>query len=203
MAKKYFHQWLWDVVGIPFRLLLFDQKWLPYFKWTTLEEERINAVLPLIKGRLLDVGAGPNTLVKCYGNGIGVDIFDWGGGALLIEDSAHLPFRDRSFDTVSFIAALNHIPNRKNALREAQRVLKPGGRLILTMIGPVLGSIGHKLWWYGEHNQRGGMKSGEVGGMTTKEIVEMCRAAGFVLRQQKKFVYGMNNLYIFEQRHIS
>lgn len=53
---------------------LIDQKWLPRFGWTTLEEERLNAVLPHVHGRLLDIGAGPNTLVKRYGNGIGVDV---------------------------------------------------------------------------------------------------------------------------------
>ena len=57
----------WDFVGIPFRLVLFDQKWLPRFGWTTLESERIDAVLPYLGGHLLDIGAGANTLVQSYG----------------------------------------------------------------------------------------------------------------------------------------
>src|SRR5262245_45100549 len=100
---------LWDFVGIPFRLVLFDQKWLPHLGWTTLEEERLEAVFPYVRGRLLDIGAGANTLVKRYGNGVGVDVHDWGGGALVVQDSSKLAFSDGEFDTVTLIACLNHI----------------------------------------------------------------------------------------------
>lgn len=44
-------QMVWDFIGILFRLLLFDQAWVPRCGWTTLEEERIAAVLPHIHGR--------------------------------------------------------------------------------------------------------------------------------------------------------
>ena len=164
-------QGLWDFVGIPFRLVLFDQKWLPRFGWTTLEEERIQAVLPHLRGRLLDIGAGPNTLVQRYGNGVGVDVHDWGGGALVVEDSSRLPFEAESFDSVSCIAALNHIPNRDDVLKEARRVVRSDGRLVITMINPILGGIGHAVWWYGEDRHRGGMEEGDVGGLWPTDIV--------------------------------
>lgn len=191
-------QTIWDFVGMPFRLLLFDQAWLPRCGWTTLEEERIAAVLPHIRGRLLDVGAGQNNLVKRCGQGIGVDVFDWGGGAMVVEDTSSLPFDDCSFDTVSLLACLNHIPYREAALREAKRLLAPHGRLIITMINPVFGSVGHAVWWYSEDKRRGGMRAGEVGGLWTREINRMCQAAGFRLQMHRRFVYGMNHLYVFE-----
>ena len=34
---------------------------------------RIRAVLPRVRGRLLDIGCGTNELVRRYGNGVGVD----------------------------------------------------------------------------------------------------------------------------------
>jgi SAM-dependent methyltransferase len=185
-------------VGLPFRLVLFDQKWLPRFGWTTLEEERLNAVFGSLHGRLLDIGCGPNTLVRRYGNGIGVDVYDWGGGSLIVEDSSRLPFADHTFDTITFIASLNHIPNRRAALREARRLIKPDGQLLITMINPILGAIGHAIWWYSEDKQRGGMGEGEVGGLWKHEIVQMCETAGFQLRLHRRFVYSMNNLYLFE-----
>jgi hypothetical protein len=111
--QKSLRQWLWDFIGIPFRLVLFDQDWLPRFGWTTLEEERLDAVLPHVHGRLLDIGAGPNTLVRRYGNGVGVDVHDWGGGVMVVENTARLPFSDQTFDTITFVACLNHIPNRQ------------------------------------------------------------------------------------------
>ncbi len=196
--KKSIWQTLWDFIGIPFRFVLFDQKWLPSFGWTTLEEERINVVLPFISGGLLDIGAGPNTLVKRYGRGKGVDVFGWGGGALVVPDTSHLPFPDKSFDTITMVACLNHIPNRQEVLIEAKRLIKPGGKLIITMLDPILGSIGHAIWWFDENKHRGGMNEGEVGGLWTKQVVKLCNNAGFTLTFKKRFVYGLNNLYIFQ-----
>ena len=187
----------WDFIGIPARLILFPPEWLERCGWTTLEDERLLQVLPEIRGRLLDIGAGPNTLVKLHGNGTGVDVFDWGGGALVVPDTADLPFPDRSFDTVTFIACLNHIPNRQEVVREARRLLAPGGRVVMTMIDPVLGGVGHAIWWYSEDKQRGGMLPGEVGGLWTRDIVAMCSAVGLRLEHHRRFVYGMNNLYVF------
>lgn len=197
MAGKSVLQSIWDFIGIPFRLLLFDQKWLSRFGWTTLEEERIAAVLPFLKGEILDIGAGENRLVKQWGQGIGVDVFDWGGGALIVEDSAQLPFPEGSFVTITFLACLNHIPNRREVLNEAYRLLVPGGSLVITMINPVLGNIGHALWWYSEDKIRGGMQEGELGGLWSRQVIDMCNKAGFVLSRRKKFVYRMNNLYVF------
>ena len=74
---------------------------------------RIQAVRSHVSGRLLDIGCGTNSLVRCYqGEGVGVDVHQWGDVDLLVEDSAELPFGDAQFDTVTIIAALNHIPNR-------------------------------------------------------------------------------------------
>ncbi len=198
MQQKRWAQSVWDFIGIPFRLVLFDQAWLPRFRWTTLEEERIRAVLPELCGKLLDVGAGTNTLVRRYGDGVGVDVVDWGGGAEIVEDSSKLPFPDGSFDSVSFIACLNHIPYRDAAVAEARRVLRPGGRLVITMIDPILGGIGHAVWWYSEDKHRGGMVEGEVGGMWNPDIIRLCEANGFETKLHRRFVYGMNNLLVFE-----
>jgi SAM-dependent methyltransferase len=197
LKKKSLGQVVWDFIGIPFRLVLFDQEWLPRFGWTTLDEERLGAVFPYIRGRLLDIGAGPNSLVRLYGSGVGVDVFDWGGGVTVVEDTSKLPFEDASFDTITYIACLNHIPYRDAALAESHRLIKPDGNLIITMIDPILGDIGHAIWWYSEDKKRGGMKEGERGGLWTSEIVRLCANAGFSLKEHRRFVYGMNHLYIF------
>lgn len=192
-------QWWWDLVGAPFRLALMPQEWLPRFGWTTLEEQRRAVVLPEVRGRLLDIGAGENRLVRSHGQGVGVDVHDWGGGAKVVEDTAALPFDDASFDTVALVACLNHIPNREAVLREAWRLLAPGGRLVVTMIDPILGGIGHAIWWYGEDRHRGGMQPGEVGGLWPRDVIRLCEAAGFARRVHRRFVYGMNNLFVFEK----
>jgi SAM-dependent methyltransferase len=52
-----------------------------------------------------------------------------------------LPFADASFDAVTCIDAINHLPDRLSVLAAWRRVLKPGGRLLFTdpivLTGPV------------------------------------------------------------------
>jgi SAM-dependent methyltransferase len=47
-------------------------------------------------------------------------------------DAQPLPFRDRAFDALFAGELVEHLPEPVTALREFQRVLKPGGTLILT-----------------------------------------------------------------------
>jgi len=185
-----------DLLFAPFRLIVLSDEGSRRLGLTSLEDERIKAVLPCIAGRLLDIGAGTNRLVREYGSGIGVDVYDWDGGALIVEDTAHLPFDDGAFDTVTFVACLNHIPYRDAALREAHRLLRDGGVCIITMIGPLLGWLGHKLWWYSEDKERG-MADGEAYGLSASAVCRLAEDAGFVLQRHARFVYGLNNLYRF------
>lgn len=50
---------------------------------------------------------------------------------LRIGDAQRLPFDDESFDTVVCTLGLCSIPDERRAVREAWRVLRPGGRLVL------------------------------------------------------------------------
>lgn len=193
-------QHTWDVLGIPFRFVAFPDHWNKKFGWSSLEEERLRAVLPNIQGRLLDVGAGTNTLVRTYrGEGVGVDVFDFGGGTTIVEDTRKLPFADGSFDTITYLACLNHIPYRDEALREGLRVLRPGGRIVATMINRLLGDVGHKIWWYSEEKHRGGMLPGETGGLNVNEMRSLLTCAGFTNVKFSRFCYGLNGLYVAEK----
>lgn len=51
--------------------------------------------------------------------------------SLCAGDSEHLPFADSSFDYVTCCNSFHHYPNQPAAVREMQRVLKPGGKLFL------------------------------------------------------------------------
>lgn len=46
-------------------------------------------------------------------------------------DAEHLPFADRSFDVVSVAFGLRNMTHKEQALAEMQRVLVPGGRLLV------------------------------------------------------------------------
>ena len=193
-------QHAWDLFGIPFRFVAFPDHWNKKVGWSSLDEERLRAVMPKIQGRLLDVGAGTNTLVNTYrGEGVGVDVFDFGGGTQIVSDTRELPFEDGSFDTITYLACLNHIPYREDALREGLRVLRPGGRIVATMINRWLGDVGHKIWWYSEEKHRGGMLPGETGGLDVKEMKGLLTGAGYTNVEFSRFCYGLNGLYVAEK----
>jgi SAM-dependent methyltransferase len=94
---------------------------------------------PLLYGRLLDVGCGSKPYrslfaVTAY---IGLDIDSeltrTRGIADYLYDGNAFPFADASFDSVLCNQVLEHVFNPDEFLGEMMRVLKPGGKLLLTV----------------------------------------------------------------------
>jgi SAM-dependent methyltransferase len=55
-----------------------------------------------------------------------------------------LPFESETFDAVTCIDAINHLPDRLRFFKESNRVLKPGGRLLFTDPITVTGLISNE-----------------------------------------------------------
>jgi 2-polyprenyl-3-methyl-5-hydroxy-6-metoxy-1,4-benzoquinol methylase len=59
----------------------------------------------------------------------------------VVDATGQLPFPDSSFDAITCIDAINHLPNRPLVIAEWARLLKPGGRLLftdpITVTGPL------------------------------------------------------------------
>ena len=161
---------------------------------------RIKNVLPYLNGFVLDIGCGTNELIRRYGHGIGVDVYQFGGADIIVPDSSNLPFENEKFDTVTIVASLNHIPNREAVIMEANRVLKRDGILIITMIPPDISYIWHKLRapWDRDQNERG-MQDGEVYGLKVKEVKKMLEANGFKLLRVKSFMLFINKIFIAQK----
>jgi SAM-dependent methyltransferase len=123
--------------------------------WLTADEQdRFLSRLRLSRGQtVLDVacGAGGPVLRIAAKTGcsvVGVDIHEHGVAAarsiavergldaraeFVVADAAHtLPFADASFDAITCIDAINHLPDRPNVIAEWRRLLKPGGRMLFT-----------------------------------------------------------------------
>lgn len=91
---------------------------------------------------ILDVGCGPGTagsiLEKAGHRAIYLDLQKYPGlghGCLsrFVRASAEsMPFDSNSFDLVLAVSSVEHISDDESFFTEARRILKPGGRLILT-----------------------------------------------------------------------
>jgi demethylmenaquinone methyltransferase/2-methoxy-6-polyprenyl-1,4-benzoquinol methylase len=101
--------------------------------------------------RVLDVAGGTADLASAFAKRVGADGEVWltdinnamlcrGRDRLIDEglvgpvaqcDAEKLPFPDRHFDVVSVAFGLRNMTDKDAALREMQRVLRPGGRLLV------------------------------------------------------------------------
>jgi len=163
-----------------------------------LKKRRHKIVLPHIKGKLLDIGCGTNLFSKLYkGKTTGIDTHSWKNIDYVVKDSSRLDFKDKSFDTITIIAALNHFSNRKAVLKECHRLLKDNGRLIITMIPHKFGKFWHFIRKPFDEDQKiRKMKKGEVYGISIKEINSLLDQSDFHVVKRKKFMFGINNLII-------
>ena len=190
-----------NTICYPIRLIFLNET-VNRLGLRSLRDERCDIVMKHCRGRLLDIGCGNNQLVKAYGHdSVGVDVYDFGGNALIVEDSSKLPFKNESFQTVSFVASFNHVPTlkRSDVLKEVYRLLPEGGEVLMTMLNPFLGTIRHKLAWRDPDQHERKMKEGEEMGLSHKYILSIMESEGFTFIERKRFILKLNNLYIFKK----
>ena len=66
----------------------------------------------------------------------------------LVCDAEHLPFADASFDVVTVAFGLRNMTHKDKALREMNRVLKPGGKLLVLEFSKVAKPLEKIYDWY-------------------------------------------------------
>ena len=59
----------------------------------------------------------------------------------VVNASQPLPFADASFDAITCIDAINHLPDRPSVIAKWARLLKPGGRLLFTDTAIITGPL--------------------------------------------------------------
>jgi SAM-dependent methyltransferase len=86
---------------------------------------------------LLDLGCGNRPYRPYYpaGESVGADVVQSSTGCVdvLIDGHSPLPLPDDHFETILCTQVMEHVEDPFWLIRESHRVLKPGGRLILTV----------------------------------------------------------------------
>jgi ubiquinone/menaquinone biosynthesis C-methylase UbiE len=107
-----------------------------------LGPERLMALLqPQSSERILDIGGGTGRVSQTFGADYVVVVCDLSWGMLgearqkrmiaCCGLAEHLPFADGAFDRIVMVDAFHHLHDQRVAAKEALRVLRPGGRLVI------------------------------------------------------------------------
>ena len=115
----------------------------PSYVWRAGQDRRLNLIrryVPLEGAAILDIGCGIGTYVRKLAElsdrvyGIDVEaarVHQGERGALAVAVSERLPFAARSFDMVLLNEVIEHVRDDKETLREACRIVRPGGHVII------------------------------------------------------------------------
>jgi SAM-dependent methyltransferase len=166
-------------------------------------QEAVLKYLPALKlpagAQILDAPCGAGALCQALAkNGFdawGADVDPECGARpllnqrFLISDfNRHLPCPDASFDAVFCVEGIEHLENRYAFLREAWRVLRPGGILVLTT--PNIVSLRSRVRFLGSGffhkdprplNESGRHPLHHIGLSTFSDLRYALRTSGFVL----------------------
>jgi SAM-dependent methyltransferase len=167
---------------------------------------RFRAAYPHIRkgARVCDLGCGLHAAFLDYAvdriaHGVGVDdqLLDAGGRwkCVRADITAPLPIESAQFDHVVMLAVLEHLPNPEPVLREAHRILAPGGSLIMTwpskLVDPLLKAL-HALRAVSdemesdEHQKR----------IPVATLQQILHRIGFTDFRHHTFELGLNNLLV-------
>lgn len=115
----------------------------PSFVWRAGQDRRLDLIRRYVKldnARVLDVGCGIGTYVRKLqehsAQAYGIDIDPErarkvGTGSAAVAVSERLPFANGAFDMVLLNEVIEHVHDDSETLREACRVVRPGGHVVI------------------------------------------------------------------------
>ncbi|MGV6826004.1 MAG: class I SAM-dependent methyltransferase, partial [bacterium] len=153
-----------------FRLSPFHPQWLALRK-EPLEFARANCTQD--KQRLLDIGSGRGGLKPLLSEAVEYVGFDYPstgidryqGSPDVLGTAEALPFAPNCFDSLVCLEVMEHLPDPQGALEEMYRVLRPSGKVLISI--PFAYPIHDAPYDF----QR----------LTRYQLVRICERAGFVV----------------------
>jgi SAM-dependent methyltransferase len=96
-----------------------------------------------VDGKILDIGSGTAHIKEVRSDVISTDILPF-PGIDVVADAHSLPFANGSFSGIIMLDVLHHLERPIEFLKEAARVLKPGGRL--SMLEPAMTPLARRFY---------------------------------------------------------
>jgi len=137
----------------------------PSYVWRAGQERRLEMIhrhAPLERARILDMGCGLGMYVRAFRRfsdqvyGVDVDpekVAQAGQELPHIQTAPaeELPFADDFFDMVLLHEVLEHVDDDRQAVREAHRVTKVGGRIVVFAPNRLWPWETHGVFWRGQY----------------------------------------------------
>jgi SAM-dependent methyltransferase len=158
-----------------------------------------------IGARVLDIGCHHGEFLRSLGDSIGPSVgldpravAETNARFCLVPEEFRepAPFPDASFDIVVLLATLGQIREKEALARECYRLLRPGGRVIVTVPSRWMGSI---LMLLG----RFGLVDGRMVTVPHRYDPRTCPPLfvqhHFALEMWRRFQLGLNHLFVFRK----
>jgi SAM-dependent methyltransferase len=158
--------------------------------------------------RVLDIGCHQGEFLSSLGEHIGPSVgLDPLAAPLTTPRYRLLPelfrpplaFPDGSFDTVVMLATLEHIRDKDPLAQECWRLLRPGGRVVITVPSKFVDKIIHVLC---RIRLADGMSVDEHHGYNPQTTPQVFGRFGFTLERWRRFQLGLNHLFVLQKARV-
>lgn len=171
----------------------FFQKYWHEKKWRVLKK-----FMGKTSGSLLDIGCADGTTtsqIQKFYPSLEITAIDYYQKAIkyakatkprinfLVADAHKLPFKNKSFDTVTAIEVLEHLDNPKKSLFEIYRVLKNKGQLIVVQDTDSL--LFKSIWWFWTRWKGSVWNGSHINCYTPKGLIRLIKQTGFKVKESR------------------
>ena len=188
------------------------------YYWHKKRFETITAMIEKSSRRILDIGCNGGTFSKIIkdaagkANLIGIDInkqsvkyavYKNNGITFLVADGQKLPFKNNSFDLVTCLEMLEHVPSPELVINEVNRCLDKDGQIILLVPNSV--NFLFRIIWYAWTNLGKGRiwNEAHLNDFDEEQLLTIILKFGFELIKKKNILHGMLIAIKARKSHVS